>query len=188
MTTYTSLRTFLILGLMTALVACGFKLRGQAYLPPEMRTIYLQSNSPYGPFTEQLRQTLVGMRIQLVDNAQAAPITLNILSEGTHRQLSGLSTTSQINTYILIYTVNYQISDQAGRVLGNTRSVSARRNQTVDANQVLGTNSEYILLEEEMRRETIYLIISQLGSKSVRKHLGINTTVATTPAPEPAKK
>jgi LPS-assembly lipoprotein len=166
-----SLRTFFILALFVSLAACGFKLRGHAFLPPEMRTIYLKSHAPYEPFTQQLRQTLISTGIQLVENEQAAPITVNILSDGTPRALSGMGTTTQINTYQLIYAVRYEILDQNGRILGTTRTVSARRDYTINANEVLSTTEEYTQLEQDMRRDTIAQIINQLGSKSVLKHL-----------------
>jgi LPS-assembly lipoprotein len=156
-----------------SLTACGFKLRGHAFLPPEMRTIYLQSHAPHGPLTEQLKQTLANMGITLVDSAQEAPISINILSEGTARQLSGTSTTTQINTYQLVYTVHYEIMDKAGRRLGNVRSVSANRNYVANADQVLSTNMEYNQLEQDMRRDVVYQIINQMGSKSVLRHLNL---------------
>jgi len=160
--------------LLTMLAACGFKLRGQAYLPPEIRTIYLKSNAPYGSFTEQLRQTLVSMGIKLVENEKDAPIVLEILNEGTQRQLTGLSTTTPVNTYQLIYTVTFKITDNAGRALGPVRSVSARRAHVVNSSEVLSVNMEYNLLEQDMRREAVYQIINQLGSRSVLSHLKLS--------------
>ncbi|MFU8797569.1 MAG: LPS assembly lipoprotein LptE, partial [Gammaproteobacteria bacterium] len=91
--------------------------------------------------------------------------------ENAARQLSGLSTTTQINTYQLVYTVQYEIMDKTGQRLGPQRAISISRNYVSNANEVSSSMAEYTLLEQDMRRDAIYQIVNQLGSKSVLKHL-----------------
>jgi len=151
------------------LIGCGFHLRGQTSLPPQLKRIYLQSETPFSLLTLQFQQTLKTMGVTIVEQRQAAPITLRLMADTFSQFATGTSTTNQLTTYTLNYTVSYQLLDQQGKALIEPRQVSINRSFTANNNQMLGSTNEQTLLQQDMRREAAMQILNQLNAKAIMK-------------------
>lgn len=158
----------LLLWLMLSLTACGFHLRGHEPLPPQLQVLYIESNDPYGQFTKDLKQTLTSLGITLVETAQAAPITLQILGESTNQQQTSQGASGQIATSILTASMAYQLLDSKGRIIQPPQNVSTSRSFTNNANQVLGNTSEQLNLEDDMRRDLINQLLNRLRAQNTK--------------------
>ena len=162
--------------LLTAclMIGCGFHLRGlgeAGTLPPQLQVLYIESKNAYGPLTQDLKQMLQGMGAKVTAAAQESPARFVILRDEMGQQTTGMSTTSQLSTYTLTYTVSYQIVDAAGKVLLLPRHATATRSFTQNSNQMLSSNYEYMQLEQDMRRDVVAQIMYQLGSKNTAQLL-----------------
>lgn len=149
------------------LIGCGFHLRSQAYLPPQLKRVYLQSEAPLSLLTTQFQQTLKNMGVTLADNQQTAPITLKLVTDKFSQIAIGTGTTNQLTTYTLTYTVSYQLFDPRDRAIIEPRQVAINRSFTTNNNQMLGSTNEQTLLQQDMRREAIMQIMNQLSTKSI---------------------
>jgi len=157
--------------LLGSLSSCGFHLPVQTAVPIELQQLYLQTNSPYSPFTIALEIALQNRDIELLDSPEEAPVTLQILSERVSRSVGAISFNTNTRQYNLTYRVVFQLKDSQGEIIVNRRTTTARRRLIVDANQVLGSTNEEATMEQEMRREVIQKLLYQLGSENVLEAL-----------------
>lgn len=156
----------LLLWVGVLLVSCGYQLRGYTRIPVELQVLYIQTDQPYSAFTQTLEPTLQRAGFQLVESPQQADVTLQILEESRRNQIGAISASTQTRQYLLYSTVRYQIKDSSGNVLIEPRSVTVSRSFIVDANQILGSTSAEITLEQEMREELAQRVITELASRS----------------------
>lgn len=164
-------KLFLTTLLVLSLTACGFHLRGYEPLPPQLKVLHIESNSPGSLLAHELTQTLENSGIVIEKNAKAAPITLQILYDRLARQATSIGAGGQTTAYFLTYTATYQLIDRQGRIIAGPHSVSTTRNYSVTANQLLGdVNTEATLLED-MRRDIIHQMITRLDSPNTLRAL-----------------
>lgn len=149
------------------LSGCGFHLRSQTALPPQLKRIYLQSATPFSLLTLQFQQTLKRMGVTIVQQPQSAPITLQLMADNFSQLITGTSTTNQLTSYTLTYTVSYQLLDPQGNALIEPQHISVNRNFTANNNQMLGSTNEQALLQQEMRREATLQIMNQLSAQKI---------------------
>lgn len=160
-----SLFLFAVLLLLTS---CGFHLRGQTQIAPELHVLYLQTPQPYGPFAVQLRRGLRSMGIVLVDSIKDAPRVLRILNDSLGQQLTAISANTQVRTYTLTYTITFQIEDCQGVIILPPQTVSTVTTYETSVIQTLGDRDVLNTVQEEMRRDAIGQIINRLNAKKSR--------------------
>ncbi|MAZ38939.1 MAG: hypothetical protein CMF49_02380 [Legionellales bacterium] len=153
------------------LTACGFHLRTQEPLPPELHTLYIDSANPYGNLTLELKQILKSLDTQLVDSAQDAPITLRIFGEQYVSDVLSESASSSTEQYTLHYQVQYELLSKTGKVLFGPKIIHNQRNYTVNENQVLSTDSEQESLQTEMQHDAVFTLLRQLSAPETQKKL-----------------
>jgi LPS-assembly lipoprotein len=153
-------------GFLLALAGCGFHLRGYASLPAQLHVLYVQSDKPYGALSKQLQQTLRSMGVIIAPNAQAAPLSLQILAENNSQQLTSQGVSGQLATYTLSSTVIYQLANAQGRVIQSAQTVTASRSFSMNANQVLGDTSVQAGLQSDMQRDLVYQLVNRLNSRN----------------------
>ncbi len=158
--------TSLIL-LTVFLSACGFRFRNQHELPQQLRILYLQSNDPYGPFTISLKQALRSSGVELVDAASEASITLDLQSAHTTVIANSIGPSSQARVYSVNYTVIFALLNSVGAIILPAQHIVVNDTLTLNANQLLDSNNQLKILEEEMRREAIRQIYNRLSSQQV---------------------
>lgn len=159
------------------LTGCGFKLRGQSFIPPELHAVYINSNDPYGEFEARLHKSFNEVGIQTPDSPLDAAITLNISQTSLSYFVNSIGTSSQAT----IYTVNYQTTidflDSTGKILVPAQTVSSTANLTLNANQLLGTNNQIDVLSEQLQYDVIDKIIDLLGSTQIKQAIHHKKTI-----------
>jgi len=153
------------------LTACGFHLRGQNELPPALHTVYLQTDNPYGQFESTLKQTLISAGVVMVDSPRAAPVTLSISKPVLANSMSTLGASNQTRVYTVVYTVTFSLMNAQGKVLFPATPITSTRSLTLSANQLLDSNSQLTLLEQEMQRDVIDQLYNRLMSQQIAQVL-----------------
>lgn len=162
---------FFIVILLLSVTGCGFHMRGYEALPPQLQHLYIQSNNPYSPLTKQLQQMLRSSGIVISSTAQAASVTLKVLGDDNGRQITSQGVSGQLATYMLSYSVTYQLIGNDGHVIQEPQTITTTRNYVVSANQILGDLSVEQNLQNEMRRDVINQLIQRLYSKNTSQAL-----------------
>ncbi|KPJ67168.1 MAG: hypothetical protein AMJ43_05810 [Coxiella sp. DG_40] len=161
----------LIICLLCSLSACGFKLYSKESLPPQLHTVYLQSDNPYGQFETDLKHSLTAMGINFVDAQTKAPITLKIINaEFSHDNLNTVSS-SQATVYNFTYDVIFNLMDSRSKSIISPQTIQSNRTLTLSPNEVIDANPEVDTMKQEMQRELIFKILNCLSSKNTQQAL-----------------
>jgi len=155
--------------LLFTLTACGFHLRGHSPIPPELSVLYLQTDSPYSAFSKQLKQYLIASKVNLVESAEDAPITLKVISAKSSQALTSSGANGQTNTYNLAYTVTYQLLNNNGVAIQTPQTVVSTRDYSVTSNQLLSDTNVQSSLVDQMQREAIYQMITRMRAPNTLK-------------------
>jgi LPS-assembly lipoprotein len=154
------------------LTACSaFHLRGQNELPPALRVLYVQTDDPYGLFTATLRTTLRSSGVTLVDSPALAKVTLNVSKPLLANRGVTIGSSNQTRIYSVSYSVNYVLTASDGKPILPAQTLTTSRTLTLSPNQLLESNNQLVLLEQEMQRELINQLFNRLTSQQVAQAL-----------------
>ncbi|MDQ8040172.1 MAG: LPS assembly lipoprotein LptE [Rickettsiella sp.] len=153
--------------LTLTLSGCGFQLRGYNQELP-FHTLYLESNPPYTNFSKELRQALKAANVD-VYLSPPVPITLQIISQNFTRTITSLGNAGQTTTYLLSFTILFQLVDSSNHILLPPQQVNATRNFSITSNQLSGDLNTQIDLQEDMQRDAIQQLIARLASPALRR-------------------
>lgn len=159
---------FWTLILALTLNGCGFHLGGYSAGKGQIipfQTLNLKSHlPPYSNFNKALQETLNSFGINTQESS--APITLEILSENFRRTLTSLGNAGQTTTYLLSYTVRFQLIDTQQRVVLPPQHIVVTRNFSITSNQLGGDLNTQLNLQEEMQRDVIQQLIIRISSET----------------------
>lgn len=152
-------------------MGCGFKLHGQSTLPPQMRTLYLKTNNPYGAFETSLKQALISSGVTLADSPHQAPLTLNISKPIQTINNTTTGTSNETRIYNINYSVVYYLTNAQNKVVLPPQTATSTRSLTLSANQLIESNNQLVQLIREMQREVINNMYYRLSSRQVVEQL-----------------
>ena len=154
------------------LAACGFHLPQHYQLPPQLQQVYVTSNAPeYANFAEQLKTRLAVASVSTVSNIKEAKYILHVLNINATPNTQSSSTTGQINTYNLVYTVEFDVIDAQGDVILNKQSVQSNAQYTISSQQLLATFNQDDNYIPGLQQATINQILFRLSSQQVKKQV-----------------
>lgn len=160
------LKLLLISILSLMLSSCGFHLRGQHVLPPELHCIRLQSLTPYGDFESILRRYLSQLGL-IVTRTSCAPITIHILSTNLFHDVPTIGGSNQARVYVYYYQVYFQILDSNQQVLICPKTIVTSGTLIVNAGTALEATNQLEVLRQELQVEATHMIINVLNSPQV---------------------
>lgn len=161
------LSLFALVGVCLLITACGFKLRNEKPLPPELRVLAVESGTPYGLLTIQLKQLIRSLGVRIATDPTEAQMTLRIFDEAYRTITLSQSASASTKEYTMFFEVQFQLQDTKGKVLFGPRKIVASRNYMVNTDQVLSSTTEQETLQKEMQRDAVYQILNQLSSDDV---------------------
>ena len=145
------------------LSGCGFHLSNNESLPPQLRTLYFQSDKPYDQFTVALKNTLTANGINIVSKPNAAKYSFTLTGISLTHSGASIYSSAQANIYSFTFTANFQL-DAEGKAILSSRGVSASRNLTLNPNEILESSNQVDSLVQEMQQEVIIKILNILKS------------------------
>lgn len=161
---------FFIFLWLLLLNGCGYQLRGYGTQTLPFHTLYLASNPPYTDFNKALRQALETLGVN-VRESPPAPITLQILSQNFTRTMTSLGNAGQTTTYLLAYTVLFQLFDSTNHKLLPPQQIRATRNFSITSNQLSGDLNTQTDLEEDLRQDVVQQLITRLDAPLLHQQL-----------------
>jgi LPS-assembly lipoprotein len=155
----------LVLALMM-LVSCGFKLRGQVELPPDMAVVYINvGGSPTTPPSAlgvTLRRVLEANGVVVTTDPAQAKANLVILRDVVRRRLMAASAGGVDREYTLIYTVDYTVTRADGSPLLAQESVSLSRDLLYPDAAVLGREEGEEIMLNALRDDIARSVLLRL--------------------------
>ncbi len=155
------------LGLIALLVTgCGFQLRGQAQLPPELSVTYVQSQqaigTPPGVLNRKLQSLLASNGVTVTRDPAQAMAIITILREGSGRRTVAADRFDVKREYLLAYDAIYEVKLANGKTLIAAEGVGASRALLFDENRVLGFEAAQEFLVDSMAEDLAWQIIRRL--------------------------
>jgi LPS-assembly lipoprotein len=152
-----------MLPLVCGLSACGFQLRGQLSIPPEMSRTYIATNDNYSLFYRKLREELINAGVDVVDSPGDSSAVFTIRGDNTDQRVLSVSARNVPREYEVFYTVFYSVESGEDSIMA-PQSLTLTRDYTYDETLVLGKAREEELLREAIVDDLVRLILKQLSS------------------------
>ncbi|MFW5969536.1 MAG: LPS assembly lipoprotein LptE [Halofilum sp. (in: g-proteobacteria)] len=157
------LRLSAILLLATALTACGWKLRGDYSLPPEITPIAVEGGGIAGELRESLRNS--DALAEASDESAASRV--EILEENEGRRVLSVDLDGKVDEYEVRYEVRWQLTaegsgDKSRRILVSPTTFRANRSYDYSASTELSTSEQEKRLVENMRDDIVQRILFRL--------------------------
>lgn len=169
-----TIKQILFLIIPIFLVGCGFHLRGAHTLPPQLHTMYLQSDKPYSDFTKQVKMTLKISNITLTDDPTKAPIILALSNENFSTYQTSVGNSTQTRNYNATYSVTYQLQNKCGNDITKAKIISNSNTITVNQNEILENSNKLSIAKQNLIRDLVMKLMFQLSSKdtimALKKH------------------
>lgn len=153
---------YLLAVLLISLSGCGFYLRGQQPLPEQLRTLAIQSPSPYSDLSLTLAQALKAKQVTVLSDQQAAPATLELTQDTLQQSLLSVSSSTQVRQFLLTKTIEFQVRSQDNQLIIKPQTLSTTRKLTVDSNQLLGSDEQKHKIEHEMNQTLVMMLMNKL--------------------------
>ena len=152
--------TFSIVLMM--LNGCGFQLRGNYLLAPELQTMEFSSVDQFGELTRLIKQHLTVNDVTLVQQSTQSIPQMRILQDNLDRRTLSVFPNGQVAEYELIYTVRYQILIPGQDV--QNFSFELNRDYQDEPDIALAKSRELSLMLREMRQEAANKILRDMAS------------------------
>lgn len=158
----TPFKAIVFLGLVIGLSACGFRLRGDFLLAPELQTLYVSSEDKHGELTRLVKQHLTLNQVNVLKTPQNEQPELRILKDKLTRRTLSVFPNGQVAEYELIYTVSYQL--RIANQVPESFSFELYRDYQDDPDRALAKSRELSLLLSELRKTAADKILRNMAS------------------------
>lgn len=154
------------MGLMLMLLAgCGFQLRGEASVPDELKTLYIQGvNTQQNSLGVQLKRDLKRNGIKVLEDYKEGAAIFTVLENRYQRHVLSVGSGAKVREYELEAWVVYQVTDENGELIGEKQRVEARRDYQFDETQILAMDEQERVLREDLNKQIVQSILRRLSA------------------------
>ena len=155
-----------ILSLVLLCTGCGFQLRNNVELPPQMAKTQMVVDDEYSPLARRVRVMLEQNGVQFVGSKSA----LAILEIPVNRVVTDVLTigdNARVREYRVSHTVRFRLLDANGEVLVDWQNLRQAREVSFDEQQILAGSREQEYLKKELAETLSRLLIARLESVPV---------------------
>jgi LPS-assembly lipoprotein len=159
--------TLLCLSLVCS--ACGFQLREDADLPPEMAQTHLIINDGNSTFARRIRVLLSQSGVTFVDSGHATAI-LEIPVNNVVTEVLTIGDNARVREYRISHTVRFRVIDSSGKEIITWQTMRQTREISFDEQQILAASREQEYLKQDLAETLSRLLVTRLvtlgGNKS----------------------
>lgn len=156
-------RLLLLVCLVLALAACGFRPRGTLALAEDLGPVKVQTANPYSPLAQGLSVALARAGVTSAAEGEASA-TLRVTSESLSTRPLTVDVRALVREYETVYRVGFDLVGADGAVRLPAQTVELTREFTYDAFAQAGSPAEQQLIEEELRRDMQAAILRRLDA------------------------
>lgn len=147
---------------LTALTGCGFQLRGQVDLPPQLERTYVAGLSRDNEMGADIRRRLEANGVEVVESRDQATAILRMGGVTRTREVLAVNEQGKAQEFVLTLTTTMEVVGHDGGVLLPRQPLQIRRDFIFDQNEVLGKATEAQLIYEDMEKSLARLIMIRL--------------------------
>lgn len=156
-----------LLSLALLCTGCGFQLREDAELPPQMARTQIVIDNEYSPLARRIKVMLEQSGVQFVGGDQATAI-LEIPVNQVAADVLTIGDNARVREYRISHTVRFRLLDAAdGTELLSWQNLRQAREISFDEQRILAGSREQEYLEKELVDTISRLMISRLESVSI---------------------
>jgi len=142
---------------------CGFQLRGEANLPPEMDKTQIIIADEYSTLARRVRIMLERNGVQFVTADQASAI-LEIPENEVVTEVLTIADNARVREYRVTYTVRFRLTDDRGQELIGWQTLRQSREISFDEQRILASSREQEYLREDLAETMAQLLVARLES------------------------
>lgn len=155
-----------ILSLVLLCTGCGFQLRNNVELPPQMAKTQMVVDDEYSPLARRVRVMLEQNGVQFVGSKSASAI-LEIPVNRVVTDVLTIGDNARVREYRVSHTVRFRLLDANGEVLVDWQNLRQAREVSFDEQQILAGSREQEYLKKELAETLSRLLIARLESVPV---------------------
>jgi|SRR5690625_799046 len=153
----------LIVALLVASTACGWRLRGHGGSASlEGVTLFVDATAVSAELQAPLNRGLRAAGATLSDEPQQADAILKLLGETTQQRAASISADARVQEYELIYNLRYQLQTAAGEPLVEEENIQLSEVYPYDSSNVLGSQSRAANVTERLRQDVTRMLLPRL--------------------------
>ena len=156
-------RLLLLLCLVLAVSACGFRPRGTLALAEDLGPVKVQTADPYSELAQGLSVALSRAGVKAAVEGEPSA-TLRVRNERLSTRPLTVDVRALVREYETRYRVSFDLIGADGRTRMAEQTVELNREFTYDAFAQAGSPAEQRLIEEELRREMQAAILRRLDA------------------------
>jgi LPS-assembly lipoprotein len=143
------------------LSGCGFQLRGDAQLPPEMNQTRLVINDEYSTFARRVRVLLEQAGAQIV-SADKATAILEIPQNEVLTEVLTIGDNARVREYRISHTIQFRLLAANGTEIIPLQTIRQAREISFDEQRILAISRETEYVKEDLAETISRLLISRL--------------------------
>ena len=143
--------------------ACGFQLREDAELPPEMAQTRLVIDDENSTLARRVRILLEGSGVNFVGQAQATAI-LEIPVNHVVTEVLTIGDNARVREYRISHTVKFRVMDADGKEIIPMQTMRQVREISFDEQEILATSREQEYLKQDLAETLSRLMVTRLES------------------------
>lgn len=153
---------FVLITMAAALLtACGFHLRGDASLPPEMTMTQMVIDDEYSTLARRVRLMLEQTGVRFVGSDQATAI-LEIPTNRVVTEVLTIGDNARVKEYRITHTVSFRLIAADGETLVPQQTLRQAREISFDEQKILAASREQEYLKEDLAETLARLLVTRL--------------------------
>lgn len=153
------MQKFLLLFVINlSLLGCGFHLRGTTSFPAWLDSIGIFTEGEHHDLKKTMEERLADYSIYIPKNPIQAHYWLILEKDDFKQEITYVGASTAPRQYLLLYEVQFRITQAKGKVLLSSHHISVLRQLTINNDRILGSDAEERLLKNEMRLEAVQKI------------------------------
>lgn len=146
--------------------ACGFRLQGEAELPPAMANTRIDTRDPYSHFVRRLTILLEQNGARVVEGAGATAV-LEIPVNEVRKDVLSIGDNARVREFRVVHRVRFRLVDLDGAVLVPEQAIEQSRVISFDEQDILAATREEEFLREELAETLSRQVLRRLGTTGV---------------------
>ena len=156
-------RLLTLISLSLLCSACGFQLREDADLPPEMAQTRMVIDDENSTLARRVRDLLERGGVKFVGLDQATAI-LEIPVNNVVTEVLTIGDNARVREYRLSHTVKFRVTDAAGTDIVPMQTMRQAREISFDEQEILATSREQEYLKQDLAETLSRLLVTRLES------------------------